>query len=263
MISELTFTNNSGVPEYRLVRDGVEIFRAKIALSYKGVSVAISKKGADYCVMDFTRLQGLGKQSNLNNPKRVMPLTIYNGIGQEVGEIKYAKGKGYSYFKCSVSEYLFDAYVVVLEKELLKISILSGGTQVALIEDNVPQPADGYAYKIASVDEVTAEMAALFGIFFDLNVYMPIGEFEFAKRDRRFDISENAELIKKYNVDFILNLDNSNFIGALEQQGRTAQLHTTEIDVSDIDMALRRPRGRAKKEAAESAGEAAPQNSDD
>ena len=255
MISRLVFTNKSGLPEYRLSRDGAEILSAKMLLSFAGIKAEISKRGAPYCVMDMTRRSGFKPQTGLNNLKRLLATVIYNSVGERVGAVEPAKGKGFVYFNCTVAEYSFEAYVVVLDKELLKISIYNGGVQVALIEDAGAQPDDGYGYTITSVDELTGEMAALFGIFFDMNIYIPIGEFEFARRSRRFDIINNAALAQKYDVDFTLALSNSRFIGAVESHEKVKD-KTVELDLGELEMKLRKtPKRTARAPEAEAARE--------
>lgn len=245
MISQLVFTNRSGLPAYRLLRDSAEILSARMSLSFAGVKAEISKRGVPYCVMDMTRRSGFKPQTGLNNIKRILPTVIYNGVGERVGAIEPVKGKGFVYFNCTVAEYSFESYVVVLDKEVLKISIYNGGVQVALIEDAGAQSGDEYGYTITSVDELTAEMAAIFGIFFDMNIYIPIGEFEFAHRSRRFDITNNAALAQKYDVDFTLALANSRFIGAVESHEKIKD-NTVELDLRELEMKLRRS---AKKSA--------------
>lgn len=247
MISQLTYTNRSGLPVYRLTRDGVDVLSAKLSLSFVGIKADISKRDTPYCVMDMTRLPEFRPQNNLCNIKRILPTVLYNGMGEKVGGVEAQKGKGYIYFECTVAEYNFDAYVVVLDKEVLKVSIYNSGVQVALIEDAGPQPTDGFVYTITSVDELTAEMAAIFGIFFDINSYIPIGEFEFSHRSRRFDITNNAALAQKYDVDFTLSLDNNRFIGSFENSEYMKD-NTTEIDLWELDLKLRKTPKRARRE---------------
>ena len=243
MISQLIYTNDSGIPAYTLMRGDTAVLRAGLSLSFDGIRADIIKRGARYCSLEIGRLSGLRQQSSLNNPKKVMPVTVLSPVGEPAGSFTLQKAHGYSYFECSVSDYNFTVYVVVLEKEALKISIYSDGKQVALLEDSSPQQPDSYLYDITSVDELSAEMAALFCMFFDISIYLPFGEFQFAHRARRFEITENAELKAKYNVDFTLTLENDKFFGAIEASDYVSHKDsaTAELDIDAINSLLRRP----------------------
>ena len=49
MISQLIYTNDSGVPAYTLMRGDSAVLRAGLALSFEGIRADIIKRGARYC----------------------------------------------------------------------------------------------------------------------------------------------------------------------------------------------------------------------